>query len=286
MAKKKSVSILGCGWLGMPLGEFLGEQGFHVKGSTTTLVKMRELVERGILPFLIDLNPEPEGYDMYSFLKSEILIIDIPPGTRTENEHFHPRQAEQIIRHVRPSPVKKIIYISSTSVYPNIEAEVDENTPAHPSSIAGQAILKAEEILQSYTDVELTILRCGGLMGYDRVPGKYFAGRKGLTTGQIPVNFVHRDDVIRIIYEIIEQEKWGEIFNVVAPEHPLRQDIYMQNALEFQFETPEFVHTEPSDYKIVHGQKLIEALNYTYIYPDPLSFRYSSEEEFENEDEI
>lgn len=29
----KTISILGCGWLGLPLGQHLVQQGYHIKGS-------------------------------------------------------------------------------------------------------------------------------------------------------------------------------------------------------------------------------------------------------------
>ncbi len=111
-------------------------------------------------------------------------------------------------------------------------------------------------------------------MGYDRVPGKYFIGKKDLNTGSIPVNFVHRDDVIGIIYEVIRQDKWNEIFNVVAPEHPVRKDIYISNAQDFGWAAPSFLEGTTPDYKIVSSNKVIRELNYRFIYPNPLTFKY------------
>ncbi len=45
-----------------------------------------------------------------------------------------------------------------------------------------RAILQAEQLVQE-SEKDWIILRCGGLMGYNRIPGKYVAGRRGLTTG-------------------------------------------------------------------------------------------------------
>ena len=53
MDKSKSVSIIGCGWLGLPLAEFLVQQGFHVRGSTTRAEKLKPLEEKGIEAFQI-----------------------------------------------------------------------------------------------------------------------------------------------------------------------------------------------------------------------------------------
>lgn len=49
------VSIIGCGWLGLPLAKFLVQKGFPVKGSVTTESKINQLASLGIKPFLINL---------------------------------------------------------------------------------------------------------------------------------------------------------------------------------------------------------------------------------------
>jgi 3-hydroxyisobutyrate dehydrogenase-like beta-hydroxyacid dehydrogenase len=50
------ISILGCGWLGLPLAKALLENGFAVKGSTTSQEKLSVLENSGIQPFLIALS--------------------------------------------------------------------------------------------------------------------------------------------------------------------------------------------------------------------------------------
>ena len=42
------VSILGCGWLGLPLAKALIGEGYTVKGSTTTPAKLNLLKEEGV----------------------------------------------------------------------------------------------------------------------------------------------------------------------------------------------------------------------------------------------
>ena len=52
-----------------------------------------------------------------------------------------------------------------------------------------------------------TVIRFGGLIGYDRMPGKFLTGKKDLPNGDAPVNLIHRDDCVQIIYQIIKNEK-------------------------------------------------------------------------------
>jgi 3-hydroxyisobutyrate dehydrogenase-like beta-hydroxyacid dehydrogenase len=63
------VSILGCGWLGLPLAKALVAENYTIKGSTTTPAKLDLLKEEDIEPFLIALSEAgPEG-DMSDFLE-------------------------------------------------------------------------------------------------------------------------------------------------------------------------------------------------------------------------
>lgn len=273
---QKTVSILGCGWLGLPLGAFLKEKGFSVRGSTTREEKVEKLKQAGITPFVLNFTPHPQLEQLDSipdFLKSEVLVIAIPPQVSQQGENFHPMQMMHLSEHLKIASLNKIIYISSTSVYPDINKEITEDEEISKETAANHGIRRAEEIL-SGLHRDLTILRCGGLMGYDRIPGKYFAGKKELPTGEVPVNFVHRDDVIHIIYEIIKQDKWNKLYNVVAPQHPVRKDIYLKNAEQFGLEPPQFTKGPMPDHKIVKSDKLVRELNYNFLFENPLDFTY------------
>lgn len=266
-----NISILGLGWLGLPLAEFLIQKDFEIKGSTTRQTKLSLLREKGIDTFLVQLNTQVTGEDLEQFLDSEVLVINIPPQTRTKGFDFHPKQIESLTEIVKTSPIQKIIFISSTSVYPNLEKEIDESQIITLENATNPAIFRAEQILQNNFQ-NINILRCGGLMGYNRVAGKYFAGKKNLDTGQIPVNYIHRDDIIEIVYQLIQKDKWGEVFNLVAPKHPTRQEVYEQNARQFDFEVPTFIENQPKDFKIINSNKIIKFLDYQFKYDNPLEF--------------
>jgi nucleoside-diphosphate-sugar epimerase len=64
------ISILGCGWLGFPLGIRLLERDHFVRGSTTTKDKIPLLEEAGIEPYHIQqLDPRISGDDVTSFFR-------------------------------------------------------------------------------------------------------------------------------------------------------------------------------------------------------------------------
>ncbi len=263
------ISILGCGWLGLPLGKYLVENGQSVKGSTTSESKLALLSEIGIEPFLLKFSHQIEGNNINHFLNSEILIICIPPRAGKYGADFHVQQIESLLKYLPSSKVKSIIYTSSTSVYPDLNRDVTEEDEV----MENHALIKVESLLIQLPQ-NVTILRCGGLMGEERIPAKYFAG-KTINTGKIPVNYVHQEDVIQIITMILEKGFWNETFNVVSPEHPIREEIYLKNCEEFGFEKPNFeVPAEEIPFKIISPQKLILRTMYKFIFANPLNFKY------------
>ena len=270
------ISILGCGWLGMPLGKFLVEKGHIVKGSITSEEKMPLLSNVGIEPFMIKFSPQMEvtfhtnTYNSISqFLDSDILIVCIPPRAGKYGEDFHVQQIESLIENLSTSSIKSIIYTSSTSIYAELNREMTEDDEVNEN----HALIKVENLLKTLPQ-KVTILRCGGLMGENRIPAKYFAG-KSINTGKIPVNYVHQDDIIQIITMILEKGFWNETFNVVTPEHPVREEVYLKNCADLSFEKPVFEESkEQIPYKIISPQKLILRTGYEFKYCNPLEFRY------------
>ena len=263
------ISILGCGWLGFPLGKYLVEKGHSVKGSTTSENKLSLLPAVGIDSFLLRFSPQIENLEVVNFLTSDVLIICIPPRAGKYGEDFHVQQIESLLEYLPSSTIKSIIYTSSTSVYPDLNCEMTERDKV----IENHALIRVENLLKKLPQ-NVTILRCGGLMGGERIPAKYFAG-KTINTGKIPVNYVHQEDVIQIITMILEHGYWNETFNVVSPEHPIREGIYLKNCEEFGFEKPIF--EEPSEeipFKIISPEKLIYQTGYEFIYDNPLMFKY------------
>lgn len=269
----KTISILGCGWLGFSLAERLIVEGYSVRGSTTSAEKLSLLRQSGIDPHQLQLNPEPIG-DLSILLKADTLIIDVPPKAGKTGDEFHPQQIQHLTEAVRKSTIKQVIYVSSTSVYPEVSRTVIEEDVVLPEQSAAPALVQAETLVQALQpDRLVTILRCGGLMGYDRIPGKYVAGRT-VDTGAVPVNYLHREDAVGILLRLVERPQTG-VFNAVAPEHPTRKAIYQKSCADSGYDLPVFMKpTQPVSYKVVSPDKLVRETEYRFQYPDPLTFLY------------
>jgi nucleoside-diphosphate-sugar epimerase len=271
-----TISILGCGWVGLPLAEFLIKEGYRIKGSTTSTEKLALLKDKGIDPFLIDLAPAADPDILASFLDSEILIINIPPGTRTKTSEFHIQQIEQLIPAIQKSPVRNILYVSATSVYHDLNRVVTEADVTTPEQASNKTLATAEMLLGNITGKPTTVLRCSGLAGYDRILINYFTGKKDLPGGQSRVNLIHRDDVVGIIYAVLKQNRWGQTYNISAPQHPTRQEYYDSMAIRSGYEAPVFAEEKEPSFRIVGIEKMTSDLSYSFLYPDPLKFAYSN----------
>lgn len=271
MGQEKRISICGCGWLGLPLGKYLVEKGFSIKGSTTRKEKFDVLREAGIQPFHISLDPGFSEDDPAVFLQSDILVINLPPKRRPDIVYYHQQQMASLRDAVKASPVRRVVFISSTSVYPSLNREVKEEDAGNPESASGEALLEVEKMLLEEPSFRTTVLRFCGLMGYDRNPVKFLGRMATLSNANQPVNLIHRDDCIEIIYEIIRQGAWGEIFNACSPGHPLRKEYYARAAELSGIDLPPLAdETGDAPFKIIDSSKLEQSLGYRFRVPDPL----------------
>jgi nucleoside-diphosphate-sugar epimerase len=256
---KDKISILGCGWLGKPLAISLIKKGFTVKGSTTSEEKLGEFQEIGITPFLISLDYL--AHNISAFLDSEILIVALPSK---DIEGFR-----NLIGHIEKSPVKKVIFISSTSVYGNSEEIVTEESETLPS-----ALTTIEMLFKNSAHFETTVIRFAGLFGYNRKPGNFFKNGRKIPNPDGFVNMIHQDDCIQLIEKVIEKNAWHEVFNGCADTHPIRRDFYTKCTLDIGLEIPQFEEVTEIQQKVISNKKSKEYLDFEYAYGDLLKLNY------------
>lgn len=267
------ISILGCGWLGSPLAKAMIAKGFSVNGSTTSTEKISRLKESGINPYLINitLNEDNSPFDknisleIETFLNgSSVLIIDIPPKLRGENTESFVDKIAFLIPFIEKSTIEKVLFISSTSVYGESNLLITEQTKPNPETESGKQLLISEALLQDNNNFKTTILRFGGLIGEDRNPIKFLAGKENIENPEAPINFIHLEDCMGIILKIIESNSWDELYNAVAPFHPSRKEYYTLKAKENNLPLPKFNHDNISLKKVISSAKIENVLGYTF----------------------
>ena len=201
---------------------------------------------------------EPQGHEvnclcrdvnmdtLVGFYNCDALVIAVPPSDEyldvIEDAYFSVSLNEAIDT--------QMILLSSTSFY-------DEK----------KIIVEAEE-LAKIKDENTVILRLAGLMGYDRIAGKYTSGE---TIKDGPTNYVHRDDVVGVIESVIESKIKNKIFNVVAPIQSTKKVIFRQNSAKFSFDETHF-RGETKEVKPHTSEILCDVLGYEFSKKDVKNF--------------
>lgn len=271
----KKVSIIGLGWIGLPLAHALKSHGKEVIGSTTSAEKLSRIQSEGIPAVQFEMIPFPQGKGFQALFKADILVVNIPPRSRTQGADFYLEQLKFLRSMIDQSPVKKVIFVSSTGIYPEIsrEEEYSEDFFLSLENCGNQTLLKAEQMMDADRDFDLSIVRFGGLMGGDRIPGKYFACKENVA-GHTRVNFIHRNDAVGILVWIIDNDLWNEVYNGVAPIHSLRKDIYERNHQDLGFPLPaSFQQAKAGEDRLISGKKILET-GFQFEFPNPLDFKY------------
>jgi hypothetical protein len=269
MNNKPNIGILGCGWLGLPLGKYLFNKGYQIYGTTTTNDKLEVLRNNNIIPDVLKLGKGGPMGNTAMFNDCEILIINIPPLRSSPDVIYYEEKIASYLIRIDQSKVKHILFVSSTSVYGQEQKALNENDRPKPITESGKQLLKVEDLLVNHFKWQNTIIRFGGLIGYDRMPGRFLSKKKGLKKGGSPVNLIHQDDCIEAIYQIIKQDKWGYTYNICSPEHPSKIDFYTKAAQSINAAVPEFEDLDDSG-KSISSELLIEDLHFKFKYKNPI----------------
>jgi len=270
--RASTVLLMGCGWLGQALARPLLASGRHVIGTTTSPENMPLLEEQGIEPHLFRLSNDfssAQERKLVEMLKAaDVLVLGIPP--RSAAAGAYPALLRPVHRTIAAAGTRHVIFVSTTGVYPQ-EARLMRETDAVSTRDASSDILRAEgHFVPRYGQWKSTVVRLGGLIGPDRAPGRFLAGRQDLPQGNAPTNLIHLDDAVGVIFSIIENNIWGHTFNVVAEDHPLRRDFYPAAAESLKLEAPTFLPETGITGKTVDSSRVRALVPYHFKHDDLL----------------
>ncbi len=264
------ITLVGAGWLGLPLGKLLVETGYHVSGSTTREAGLPEIVAAGITPFLLNISSLATNSLAQAYIPKRVLVLNLPPKTDDDWKNGVINLCNQVHQ-----AGASIIWVSSTGVYGRQAGEIIERSQLLPERSGGKVLaVLDQELLQSFK--RITVLRPAGLVGPGRHPGRFLAGKSNLTGASEPVNLVHQADVVAFITLLIQQPAYGEVFNLCAPNHPSRAEFYSWATKVAGLLPPEFLEDEPplTEKRFISGQKIAAHFHSGYLYPDPYQMPY------------
>lgn len=268
----KSVSIVGLGWLGLPLARHLKNLGWEVKGSKRTHEGAEQMRLIRLESYPLELTPEinADPDDLTMLLSVDSLVINIPPSQYFFNPQHYVLGIQNLVNEALLQGVNHIIFISSTSVFPEITGQFDESSIPQPNSEITKALIEVEQWLFQLDNIDCDIIRFGGLVGDDRHPVYSLAGKE-VKAGNSPVNLVHFDDCVRAIQLLLETPSHQRLYHVVAPEHPRKAEYYSIMAKKLGVEAPHFISSDDDPVRIILANKICQEIDFVYQYPDPYS---------------
>ncbi|MBP9837900.1 MAG: SDR family oxidoreductase [Proteobacteria bacterium] len=209
----KNILILGCGYVGTKLAEGLLAQGnvnlFCVKRSPANLPQGVKFIKADILS-TEDISKLPQKIDYI------IYLISADQHTDEAYEKAYVKGIAQVLKYyqVERESIKKLIYISSTSVYGEEDGRVvDEETPTVPKGFSGERIIQGEEIVRN-SGFNYAILRFAGIYGPSRLRlvEEVKSGALKYSANKRYTNRIHRDDCAGIIRFLMDTELSERIF--------------------------------------------------------------------------
>jgi nucleoside-diphosphate-sugar epimerase len=255
--KNTGISILGTGWLGQPLAQTLKKTGASLKLATRsaeTLAQLSAINDRNVQIDLDFLNNQDK---IMQFLDADILIINITYKNLQNYQRF--------VELIEQSNIKKVVFVSSTSVYKNTQSVVTESREFEDEN---SVVLQIENLFRNTTHFQTTFVRMAGLVDSRRHPARFFKSGKIVPQSAAPINLIHLDDCIGVITAIIEQNAWGETFNACSTTHPTKLEFYSYVRSLVNEQPPTFSDEATLRYKIVSNDKIRQQLAYTLIHPD------------------
>lgn len=274
--------IVGCGYVGLPLGAELDRQGHDVFGLRRNPGAVEELRAAGIQPLFADITrPEtlarlPRDFDW-------VVNCTASGGGGAEDYRQIYRAGNQhLIDWLAAAPPKKFVYTSSTSVYAqNDGSTVTETSPTEPLAETARVLVETEELLRAAVrerQFPAVILRVAGIYGPAR--GHWFKaflrGEARLEgDGSRVLNMIHRDDLIGIIIAALQSAPAGETYNA-ADREPVSQRAFFEWLSDaLQQPLPPTVPAEAEVWrrrgttnKRVSNAKLLADLGYAFRHPD------------------
>ncbi len=211
------VHIVGCGDIGLLVGQRCLAQGSEVVGLVHSSGSVARLQAAGIAPMQADLD-KPEGLYAHATARPDgEQVYYFAPPAKTGHEDTRLRGWLAALGEARPA---KIVLISTTGVYGDAAGDwITESTPVAPKADRAYRRLDAETALRQWCEINkvaFVILRVPGIYGPGKLPVQRL--QKGLPvlneTESGFTNRIHAHDLASICLAAMQHGRSGEIYNV------------------------------------------------------------------------
>ncbi len=205
--------LIGCGDLGIRIGTALADSGHHVTGVRRNVAALPEQI-RGVS---VDLTT-----DDVPDLPADLLVIALAPDQRDEAGYRRTyleamrRGLDAVLRAGTPS---RAVLVSSTSVYGDLQGDLDEGSTPAPSTARAEVLLESEALFHELLPSG-SVLRFSGLYG---TPGGRLAEQ--VRRGENPdpgrwTNRMHRDDAAAAVVHLLTRGNAPERLYIGTDDEP------------------------------------------------------------------
>ena len=204
-----AILIAGCGDVGSELARRLLADGHDVYG----LRRRAQLLPEGVRPVEGDLrDPKrlrslPGGLDVLCYTAS---------ADRRSPEAYREAYVEGLrnvlIATSRAGPLRRVLYTSSTRVYPQANGEwVDEDSPTGGDDIYARLLLEGERVAREIA-ASAVVVRFAGIYGPGRTRLVNLARKGAPCAAKHYTNRIHRDDCARALHHLMRLERPAPLY--------------------------------------------------------------------------
>lgn len=229
------VAIVGAGYLGARLARRLAAQAIPVVATSRTAsapapapgVQMRALDILRDSP--AELRERLDG--------ARAVVLCFSSGGNQDRRRLYVDGGQRIAEACARLQLDRVVYTSSTSALPELDAVLDEDCDAWPESERGRIQREAEDVMVrcfSASAIPWSILRLAGLYGPDRALGRIYRSdptRVLAGDGMRPTNLIHvHDATTAIVAALGLASTRSGIVQVCDDDHTPRREMYARVA--------------------------------------------------------
>lgn len=277
----KRVLIVGCGYVGVPLGHELVKQGCEVFGLRRSSSADDALRAAGIKPLHADITKPETLACLPPDFHWVVNCAATGGGTAADYRQLYCQGTVNLVDWLRVAPPAKYLYTSSTSVYGQEDGSVVEEADlTRPGTETTQSLVETESRLFSafqHWKFPVVVLRLAGIYG----PGRGYWLRQFLRgearldgDGSRYLNMIHRTDAIRAVIAALEDAPIPSVYNVVDDEPVQQRDLFAWLAEQLGKPLPpaapadaETARKRGATSKRVSNLRLKQELGFSFQYP-------------------
>lgn len=276
------VLIVGCGYVGLPLGAELVRRGHQVLGLRRSARANAELEAAGIKPIIADVAKRETLPPVATSFDWVVNLVSSTGGGVEEYRDVYRNGTRNLLEWLQEAPLKKYVYTSSTGVYgQNDGSIVTETSPTEPASETARILVETEKLLfdaAKQNGFPAVVLRVAGIYGPSRghLFNQFLKDEATITgDGRRIMNMIHREDLIGVILAALEKGKTGAVYNAVDDEPVSEIDFLRWLAETLGKPMPPTVpeRDRPArkargTYKTVSNRRLKDELKYRFKFPN------------------